>query len=60
MVMGIHIIFKDGYKYWLVVKRKTIEQWKNYYMKHPNQLKAVDDRDKIIDVRELWSFPIGT
>jgi hypothetical protein len=60
MVMGIHIIFKDGYKYWLVVKGKTIEQWKNYYMNHPNQLKAVDDRDKIINVRELWSFPIGT
>jgi hypothetical protein len=60
-MMGIHIIFKDGYKYWTTSTRKTFEEVKDYYLNHPNNLgDNIPDKDKIVDVKLLWSIPEGT
>ncbi len=53
MLIGIHIIYKDGYKYWTTFK-DTFEKAKDYYLNHPNNQGDLPDKDKVVDVKLLW------
>jgi hypothetical protein len=58
-LIAIHIIFKDGYKFWMVTKQ-PFEELKNYILNHPSNLSDnMPDKDKIVDVKLLWSILEG-
>jgi len=59
-MIGIHIIYKDGYKFWMITKI-SFEKIKDYILNHPNNLgDDIPDKDKRVDVKLLWTIPEGT